>query len=147
MVNRGKSGVRVSVACVSGRPVLRASLPWGFGVERCDRASQADGDVCCCSGGCGESPVQAALSSAGWEKSRGSSPGIKQRGEREKSKKNTHPFCFRVVVFPLLWVWESASVCPPGDARWHLVLLWDMRRGGTSPLTYSQSPRPRKCGH
>lgn len=30
MVNRGKSGVRVSVARVSGRPVPRASLPWGL---------------------------------------------------------------------------------------------------------------------
>lgn len=96
-------------ACVSARPVPPASFAVGFGVQRRDGASQADGDVCCCSGGCGESPVQAAPSSAGWEKSRGSSPRIKPRGEGgKKRKKKAHPLCFRAVVFPLLWVWESA---------------------------------------
>lgn len=70
-------------------------MPW------CDRASQADGACCCCSCGGGKSPVQAALISAGWETSRGSSPRMKSR------KKKFCPFVFTAVVFPLLWVWES----------------------------------------
>lgn len=88
----------------------------GFGVQRRDRASQADGDVCCCSGGCGESPVQAALSSAGWEKSRGSSPRIKQRGEWGKKEKNKRPL-FQGCCVPSVVGLGVCSVCPPGDAQ------------------------------
>lgn len=42
MVNRGKSGVRVSVPVCRPRPVC-GPVAVGFGVPWCDRASQADG--------------------------------------------------------------------------------------------------------
>lgn len=100
-------------ACVSARPVPPASFAVGFGVQQHDGASQADGDVCCCSGGCGESPVQAALSSAGWEKSRGSSPRIKQRGEKGRGEEKKRPIPFVSGLLCSLCCGFGSLLCVP----------------------------------
>lgn len=105
MVNRGKSGVRVSVPMC--RPSLFVASFGGFWRAVVWQGQSGGWGVCCCSRGSGESPVQAALSSAGWEKSWGSSP-------RVKSRKKALSFCFHGCCVPstvALGVW---SVCPPG---------------------------------
>lgn len=119
MVNRGKSGVRVSVPVC--RPSLFVAACGGFWRAIVWQGQSGGWGVCCCSRGVGESPVQAALSSAGWEKSRGSSPRI-------KSRKKALSFCFHGCCVPsavgfrsLVCVssWLSVTV-----SLWHSVLFW-----------------------
>lgn len=109
MVNRGKSGVRVSVSVfVAGWGGFWRAVVW--------QGHSGGWGVCCCSCGSGQSPVQAALSSTGWEKNHGSSTIIKSS----------------VLLFSWLscshcWLWESALwtlmvVCAVNVGLWHLVL-------------------------
>lgn len=97
MVNRGKSGVRVSVPV--GRPSLFVADCGGFWRAVVWQGQSGGWGVCFCRRGGGESPIQAGLSSVGWETSQGSSP-------RMNSRKKAL-LLFSCLYVPLLWVWES----------------------------------------
>lgn len=90
MVNRGRSAVRVSVSVC--RPNLSGAACSGFWCVVVWQ-SQSGRCVCYCSNGFMESPVQAALRSAGWEKSRDSSLRMTQN--------KALSFCCRDCYVPL----------------------------------------------
>lgn len=120
MVNRGKSGVRVSVPVC--RPSLFVAGCDGFWCAVVWQGQSGGWVVCCCNRGSGESPVQAALSSAGWEKSRGSSPRIKSRRKKKALSFCSHGCCVPSAVGVGVWsVWHSR--CDIRSNSGPLVLL------------------------
>lgn len=114
MVYRRSSGVRVS-----------AGLAWlwmvvvGFGVPRCDRASQADGADVVVAVTVRGSPVKAALGFVDWERRCGSSA----RAKRQNNKR----FVFLFALWLCFLCWRAQMSAVPAilaqSHLWELVLL------------------------
>lgn len=120
MVNRGRSAVRVSVPVC--RPNLSGAACSGFWCAMVWQ-SQLGRCACYCSNGFVESPVQAALRSAGWDKSRDSSLRVTQN--------KALSFCWRDCCVPLCCIFMS-WLCLV-TLSWHSCPIVDLCCKGVLP--------------